>query len=111
MQQLIEEYTQLAIQHGAATESGDYKTGNRVYDEIQDLFQKIVAARMRKELLPLLDHEQPAVRLKAAFHTLATDPKRAEASLESVAKEGPPLVSFTAKMTLKEWRNGNLKAP
>ena len=108
MNKLIEEYARVAIQLGTATEEGDSEATNLAYDQLDELFRNIVAEGLRLELLQLLDHRQPAVRSKTAFHTLAVSPERAEAVLAAVSKESG-LVGFSAGMTLEEWRKGDLK--
>ena len=107
---ILEDYVQTAIQHGKATDDGDSNLANNAYDHLDELFQEILVSERRRELLPLLDHEDPSVRSKAAFHTLTIEPTLAEAALEAVAA-GPGLIGFSAEITLSQWRLGKLKAP
>lgn len=60
--------------------------------------------------LPLLDDENPGVRLRAASILLPYETKRAEAALRKLCFTSG-LIGFSAKMVLNEWRSGKLKSP
>lgn len=104
---IIDRYIFLSIKHGDATESGNSNNANSAYKEIESVFKKIVQSGNRECLVPLLDHVNPAVRAKAAFHTYVLDPHRAMAVLEGVSG-CPGLIGFCADMVLKQIRSGEL---
>jgi hypothetical protein len=51
-----------------------------------------------------------AVRSWTASHGLEFAPEQAEPVPVALA-DGPGMSAFTAKMTLREWRKGNLRFP
>ncbi len=104
---LTDRYVELAKRHREATENGNSDAANVAYHALDTLFSEIVAAGERNTLVPLLDHENPSVRAKAALHTYVLDARRSEAVLERVAAE-PGLVGFSAGMTLRQLKNGGL---
>ena len=57
--------------------------------------------------MTLHDHENPYVRLWAAGYTLSLPNSGAEEVL--VALSSIRVIGFDARMTLQEWRKGNLK--
>ena len=102
-------FVEAAIKHAEATKEADYKTGNK------NFLKKIAAVSYLKEhnsiheLLQYLNHNDVGVRLAAATYLLPQYEEKGIKVLEEIAKiAGPP--SFDAKMTLREWRNGNLKS-
>src|SRR5262245_25446244 len=101
-----------AAAHGAATERGDYKVGNKKYRELKAALQSLRSTvetwpEVRQERL---SHEHPHVRCWAATHLLAPRPGPAVATLESLASQ-PGIAAFNAQMVLREWRAGRLRAP
>jgi len=61
-------------------------------------------------LLPLLLSNDDGVREWAAAHALEFEPCQGEAVLLDIAKR-KDLQGFTARMTLKVWREGTLRFP
>lgn len=107
---LIERYVALAESHGQATEDGNFVEANAYYKDLIATFSEIVKANGRERLVPLLDHPNARVRAAAAFHTYALNAERSATTLEQVSQGDGP-VAFSAAMTLKQLRNGDLKAP
>lgn len=108
-EQLVALYADLSIQQGG------YKTSinqyNRLYAEIHAISDLLrsrgIAAR--RTLLPLLDHENPQVQYNAARELLAVEPKRARATLETLARSAPTAQKGRAGMTLDNLDNGIFK--
>jgi len=110
VEELVSEYAEYASQHGIATESGDYKKGNKAHDKLIKIYRQIkeqgyLAHPMFKEMLYSSD---PSVRSWSASHLLAISPEEAEAVLTDVGKTPYSLVAFSATITLEEWKNGRL---
>ena len=61
-------------------------------------------------LLPLLLSNDIGVRGWAAAHALEFEPRQGEAIRWDIAK-GEGLAGFNAEMTLKVWRESNLRFP
>ena len=97
-----------ASEQAQATESGDYKTANKCYSQIIRAATFLKNNNALNELNDLLLQESIGVRLWAACYLLSIDEKQAIIILESIAKT-QGIHSLTAKTTLNEWRNGNLK--
>ena len=107
---LIDRYVALAESHGKATEDGNSVEANAYYKDLIATFIAIVKANERERLVVLLDHPNARVRSAAAFHTYKLNAERSETTLEQVSQGDGP-VAFSAAMTLKQLRNGDLKAP
>ncbi|MBU2703248.1 HEAT repeat protein [Sporomusaceae bacterium BoRhaA] len=110
LEKIINEYLESCIKGEDAQERGDSK----MYNKQQRIIQKI-----RKELksnseygleklMPFLEHQSTFVRLETAISLVPVQPERAkQVLLELIDTRG--LTAFNAKMTLSEWKNGNLK--
>jgi hypothetical protein len=109
---IVEVYAVAAMDHGAATDRGDYKKANAAYDKVMEALEKIRALpdRGRSVLTDLLLHDNPYVRCAAATHLLPLDEDAAITTLSQLTSE-PPFVGFNAKMVLREWKAGRLKVP
>ncbi|HCS55260.1 MAG TPA: hypothetical protein DIW81_27355 [Planctomycetaceae bacterium] len=107
---IIDRYVALATKHGEATESGDSDDANAAYNELNEVFARIVQDYDREKLATLLTHSNPAVRAKAAFHTYKLDAQRSASVLKEVS-QGSGLVAFSAGMTLKQLKNGGVTPP
>jgi len=108
MNAIFEKYVSLATAHGDATENGNSDQANIAYRKLDELFEEIKHKGLRGELSQLLTHANPSVRSEAAFHTYVLDPCRSESVLEEVSTV-PGLIGFSAGMTLRQIRNGELK--
>jgi len=99
-------YREAAIAHGAATESGDHKQANAVYDRLIEALEELRAIPDGlRALESMLQDQNSSVRSWAASHLLPTRSDAAIEVLEQVSRE-PGLVAFSAHMVLKEWRAG-----
>jgi hypothetical protein len=64
----------------------------------------------QRDLLALLDDDDPSVRCWAGAHALEFAPDLGEPVLEELAAQ-TSLEAFDARMTLREWRRGSLSFP
>ena len=106
----LDEYIKAAIEHGQGIEAGDPDVSNAAYERHAHLLARFFPEEQRRQLVSLLNHESPSVRLWAALDTFQLDPKRSVEVLEAVARE-PGLVGFSAEITLRELRAGRLAPP
>jgi len=109
---LIETYRIAAAEHGRATESGDYRVGNRAHDRLAKAY-RILRGRgpeSQAKVLPLLQDSDVGVQAWAAAHAMEFEPAAGEPVLSKLARQ-PGLISLGAKMTLREWRAGRLRFP
>ena len=112
IEELADGYRRAASAHGQATHAGDHETANRHHDMVAAIYRELRArGRSAQEaLLPLMQDSDDAVRSWAASHALEFAPEQAESVLNVLA-EGRGISAFNAKMTLREWRKGNLSFP
>jgi hypothetical protein len=85
-QQLAERFLQIALQQYEALQKMQTAKHNRLYDVMEDVKSELKQrpGDQRSALLPLLNHTNAQVRLKAAYTLLAVSPNRAKRALESV---------------------------
>ena len=106
--QELHNFIEACIRKGEAEEVGDSRKGNKQYKTIHSVYLRLKDNNLLSELLPLLDHENAYVRLWAAAYTLQVSQPTAESTLKSLANlKGN--IGFVAEMTLREWKNGNIK--
>mgnify|MGYP000837606930 CR=1 FL=1 len=108
IEQALELFEKYSISRGAAIDSGNSKLANRYYDKIRNL---ILFLREKKELSQLATfyyHPNAFVRLAAAVNLLPVFEKESLKIMKEVTKE-KGIVSLEAEMTIREWKNGNLK--
>ena len=111
-EELVRLYERAASAHGQANAHGDYRAGNPAADRVAAIYREIRSrgTEHQKMLLPLLLSNDIGVRGWAAAHALEFEPRQGEAILLDIAKrEG--LEGFNAEMTLKVWREGDLRFP
>ena len=112
-EEIINQYIRSGLIRYETTLSGDYKKGNKEYPKTLKVFKYLEKnLEIAKETLPLLfEHENVEVRAIASAHCLALGicVKEAEEILKEIANnEKYGIFSFTAQMTLKVWKEGDL---
>lgn len=109
---LIHLYESAASQHGLAKSEGEFVSGNPAADVVAAIYHEIRSRGIehQKKLLALLLSDDIGVRGWAAAHALEFEPSRSEAILTEMSR-GTDNQAFSAKMTLKVWREGNLRFP
>lgn len=100
-------FEEASINQAKATEEGDYKKGNKYYDEIIRIGSFIKSEGAVNALKRLLSHSESGVRIWAAGYLLSVDEEAAIKVLDEVAKSSG-IQSLIAETTLKEWKKGNL---
>jgi hypothetical protein len=107
---IAERYIAAASQHGACSETGDYKVGNAEYHRMtkarQDL--KKLPDRGVAVLMKLIEHPNDWVKSAAGAHLLALREELACAVLERLAAGPSRHVASDAELVLREWRAGHL---
>jgi hypothetical protein len=112
VEKLKTEYREMAVAHGKATFSGDYKAANLSHDKIVALVPKIRVFGKEGEaaLLALTQDHDEAVACWAATHALSFNEKQSLYVLENLAKKPGPM-GFNAKMVVQQWKKGQLILP
>ncbi len=110
---LVEQYAEAAAAHGRATGTGDYKTANAAHETLASVYRELRRRGMEAQLalLPLLEHEDLGVQAWAGAHALEFAPGEGEQALARISEIPKSLVSFSAKMALRQWRDGKLRFP
>ena len=100
--QLVARFVEIAVAHGQALFGGDVSEANRLYDPLQAVVSALKSrdGDQRRALVPLFQHPDFHVRVKAAKATFALEPQAARAVLEAVAAAKVPVDSGEAGMCL-----------
>ena len=100
------------IANGLARMNGDAHAANAAYDFVW-LCSKELKSRgpdAQRSLLPLLNHDDPQVRLCAAKDALDFAPDLGLGELEQLARS-KFVWALDAQLILSEWKQGTLKFP
>jgi len=110
---LVGRYAAAATIHGRATEQSDYEEGNAAHEVISSVYRELRRRGLgaQRALLELLSDPEPGVRSWAASHALEFSPSDGEPMLSELASRPKSLLSFSAKMALKQWQDGKLRFP
>ena len=100
-------FEQAAKAHGIATETGNYKLGNKNYNKLIQAINYLKSECQVDRLLNYLNNEDCSVKLWAATYLLPSHEKTALKVLMSLSKE-KGLLSLNAETTIEEWQKGNL---
>ncbi|GMU04831.1 DUF2019 domain-containing protein [Corallococcus caeni] len=110
LEELIARFHELSAKHGHLLNALNTRAANKEYKH---------AAAVRKELRTrgpdaekclrvLLTDPEPGTRYWAATAALGFAPSEAERALALLAEPPPTLLSVSAAMTLRAWKNGTL---
>jgi hypothetical protein len=108
VQELVERFVSIGLAQYDALYVADTKKFNRLYAMMADVRNELKSREgdQRRALLPLLDHPNLQVRMKAANTLLAISPILARKALESVRDSGIFPQAMDAGMTLSALDNG-----
>jgi cytochrome c oxidase assembly protein Cox11 len=86
--ELVDLFTGFALQQDEAVLAFDVKETNRLYRTLKEIENELKSrpGDQRRALLPLLEHPNPQVQVKAAKATLAIAPAAARHVLEVIAE-------------------------
>lgn len=90
VQELVERFVSIGLAQYDALYVADTVKFNRLYREMEQVRSELKQREgdQRRALLPLLDHPNLQVRMKAANSVLAISPQLARKALESVRDSG-----------------------
>jgi hypothetical protein len=108
VQELVERFVSIGLAQYDALYVVDTKKYNRLYAMMVDIRNELKRREgdQRRALLPLLDHPNLQVRMKAATTLLAISPDLARKALESVSESKIYPQARDAGMTLSALENG-----
>ena len=98
-----------SIKQAQTLETGNYKLGNRCFDNKIKCLSYLYKTNGMGMLEQLLSHENVGVRESASYAYLSVCPKKGEEVLSEIANGSYGIHSFNAEMILKEWKKGELK--
>jgi hypothetical protein len=104
----LSRFEDAAIKHADAIEQGNHKAANKNCDLIIKVANFLKSESKLDLLTEFLTHSSDGVKVWAATYLLSINAEMAINVLEQIAKETGSR-AFAAKITLKEWREGNLK--
>ena len=114
MNQELNEFVNACLKEYEYQCLGDSKNGNKQGKILISICIELRNQNRLYELSHLLEHNHPQVRFRAAEILLISFPDKAEKVLEELsALRGLEFgnIGFVSRMTLQEWRKGNLKFP
>ena len=108
VQELVERFVSIGLAQYEALYVVDTGKFNRLYREMEDVRNELKRREgdQRRALLPLLDHPNLQVRMKAAHAVLAISPALARKALESVRASEIFPQAADAGMSLRALDNG-----
>ncbi len=110
LEKLVNQFADATAKQTDAIWQGDAKTGNRQAKRLLAAFDKLrsIGNSGRDALVPLLSHQRPDVRVRAAAFLLRHRTAEAMAVLTEIAK-GRSLTAFGAQQALERWKEGTWK--
>lgn len=106
--ELVSKFREEALKHGSAIEEGNSKHANKAYEVVHQCYLSLKEDNQLIELEMLLDDESPYVRLWTSRYMLQVCTDKSEKVLFELGLLEGISVAFDARMTLSEWKDGNL---
>ena len=109
--QLEAQFLETALRRAEFLREHESKKANKEYDKLHRLKNKLRELPDKGDSLlkRIVSHSDLDVRILAAAALLAVDEPYAISVLEDVSARDAGLQSFTAEMTLREWRKGSIR--
>ncbi|WP_162633311.1 DUF2019 domain-containing protein [Echinicola strongylocentroti] len=106
---ILEKYIAAAQQYESGTLIGNRNQTNKAYKKLNAFFKELKASNQLDKLLVLTGHENCGVKMWAATHILPVNEETGLRVLDELASNlQGGLFGFDAKMTIQEWKKGNL---
>lgn len=107
-EQLVDRFADIALAQDEALLDDENAKYNRLYDKMEDVRQelKLRPGDQRRAILPLLQHENAQVRLKAALTTLAIAPEAARHALQIISDRHEYPQAIDARGMLRALESG-----
>jgi hypothetical protein len=109
--ELVERFVEIALQQDDAKFRFDNKRFNRLFEKMNEVDLELQARgpEARRALIPLYEHPNLQVQIKAAKRTLAVAPVEARAVLERISDSGEMPQALEAGMSIYGLDNGTYK--
>jgi cytochrome c oxidase assembly protein Cox11 len=110
-EQLVQLFADLAVQQDAALLYRAQREVNKIFWKLEEIKSELKSrpGDQRSALLPLYNHKNMQVRVKAAKATLVVAPEAARAQLEAIRASGWQPQALDAGMSLGELDRGVYK--
>lgn len=108
LKEALKFFEDAAIKYGEAIRNGKSKIANRNFDILADIAKYLRKNNSLYELSIFYTHPDISLRSWAATYLLPVYEKESIKVLKEIAKMDG-IESFNAEMTIKEWKNGNLR--
>ena len=110
-EQLVHQFAEFALAQDKAELNGNIGLINALFDKIETIKAELKSrpGDGRRALVPLYDHPNAQVRLKAAKATLALEPERARQVLATIRERQEQPQALDAGMTLRFLDDGTFK--
>ena len=108
---LVERFVEITKAQGEALLDDELRKFNRLFQQMRAVLEELKArdGDQRRALLPLYEHPNAQVRLKAAKNTLAVAPNAALKILQDIVSSGEYPQAMEAGMTLWNLENETFK--
>ena len=102
VEQLVERFTEIALAQDEVLLMDEIGKYNHLYDQMDALEQELKerSGDQRSGLLPLFEHKNSQVRLKAALATLSIDPEAARQVLQHISDKNEYPQAMSARSML-----------
>jgi len=111
VEELVERFISITLEQDDALLTNELARFNRLFGEMEEVKSELKTrdGDQRRALLPLYDHPNAQVRLKAVKATLAVAPEAARHMLEVIARPGEYPQAGEAGMSLLNLKDGIFK--
>lgn len=103
VEELLLRYVQAAQGYEQGLSEASSKEADKHHSVAERIFKELQRRGVERELIPLLSHPRPIVRLWAAVHVLKFDPEHAKPVLEKLARSGSGVPKLDAIDILEIW--------
>ena len=100
-----------AAAQAKATETGDYKMGNKLFEREMEALGYLRQQGHLSDLKPFLNHKDVGIRYFAAYALLPIYEDLSRTVLLEISKECQDIHGADAKTVLEEWDKGNITYP
>ncbi|MEH7348808.1 hypothetical protein [Gottfriedia acidiceleris] len=104
----MNKFKEIAKKRWEYLNNDDSTKGNKYYDELLSIAKDLHSENKLHELCVLLENENIGVQFESASKLLTLSIDKVVKTLETITEKKGTL-PFSAKMTLRQWRAGNLK--
>ncbi len=102
---LLEEFSQLAIDGHKFTLDGNYKQRNKIAKKTVKVYEEIKKQGEQEELLQLIYSDIPEVASLSAVYCLRYNPEKCLVVLQKLSKQNIPFISSGAVYAIRNWNN------